>query len=64
MVQRQELLERLLAAHEGYFDVEDTNFTARVNPKTTARTGDTVKFAMDLSKIHIFDKDTENVIVN
>ena len=24
MVQRQELLERLLAAHEGYFDVEDT----------------------------------------
>lgn len=23
MVQRQELLERLLAAHEGYFDVED-----------------------------------------
>ena len=47
-----------------YFDVEDTNFTARVNPKTTARTGDTVKFAMDLSKIHIFDKDTENVIVN
>lgn len=24
MAQRQELLERLLAAHEGYFDVEDT----------------------------------------
>ena len=47
-----------------YCDVEDTSFTARVNPKTTARTVDTVKFAMDLSKIHIFDKDTENVIVN
>ena len=47
-----------------YFDIEDANFTAKVNPRTTARTGDTVKLAMDLDKIHIFDKDTENVILN
>ena len=47
-----------------YFDIEDTNFTAKVNPRTAARTGDTVKLAMDLGKIHIFDKDTENVILN
>ena len=47
-----------------YFDIEDTNFTAKVNPRTAARTGDTVKLAMDLDKIHIFDKDTENVILN
>ena len=47
-----------------YFDIEDANFTAKVNPRTTARTGDTVKLAMDLEKIHIFDKDTENVILN
>ena len=47
-----------------YFDIEDTNFTAKVNPRTAARTGDTVKLAIDLGKIHIFDKDTENVILN
>ena len=47
-----------------YFDIEDTSFTAKVNPRTAARTGDTVKLAMDLGKIHIFDKDTENVILN
>ncbi len=47
-----------------YFDINETNCTARVNPRTPARPGDTVKFAMDLTKIHIFDKDTEKVIVN
>ena len=47
-----------------YFDIEDANFTARVNPRTTARVGSTVKLALDMSKIHVFDKDTELVIVN
>jgi multiple sugar transport system ATP-binding protein len=47
-----------------YFDQGDVSFTARVNPRTTARPGDKVTFALDLSKIHIFDKDTELVILN
>ena len=47
-----------------YFDIEESNCTARVNPKTTARPGDTVKFAMDMSKVHIFDKETELVILH
>ena len=47
-----------------YFDVEGANFTARVNPRTTPRTGDTVKFALDVSKIHVFDKETELTITN
>ncbi len=47
-----------------YFDVEESNFTARVNPRTAARVGDTVKLAFDLSKIHVFNKDTEQIIVN
>ena len=47
-----------------YFDVEDANFTAKVNPRTTARTGDHVKLALDMDKVHIFDKDTEQVILN
>jgi multiple sugar transport system ATP-binding protein len=47
-----------------YFDVNDVSFTARVSPRTPARPGDTVRFALDMSKIHIFDKETENVILN
>ena len=47
-----------------YFDYAGTSMTARVNPKTTARTGDVVKFALDAEKIHVFDKETEVTITN
>jgi multiple sugar transport system ATP-binding protein len=47
-----------------YFDYDNTQMTARVNPRTTARTGDTVKFALDMEKSHFFDKETELKIVN
>ena len=47
-----------------YFDLEGANMTARVSPTTTARTGDSVKFALDVEKIHVFDKETELTIVN
>ena len=42
-----------------YFDLEGTPVTARVNPKTTARPGDTIKIAFDMDKCHVFDKETE-----
>ena len=47
-----------------YFSVEGHDITVRVNPRTTARPGDTIKIALDTSKIHIFDKDTEMAIVH
>ena len=47
-----------------YFDVEGFNMTARVNPHTTSRTGDTVKFGLDMTKVHVFDKETELTITN
>ena len=47
-----------------YFDYNNTEITARVNPRTTARTGDTVKFCLDMEKAHFFDKETEQVITN
>ena len=47
-----------------YFDVENFPMTARVDPRTTARTGDKVKFALDAEKIHVFDKETELTITN
>ena len=47
-----------------YFDVEGTQMTARVNPRTTLRTGDKAVFALDMEKIHVFDKETELTITN
>ena len=47
-----------------YFDLEGTQMTARVNPRTTLRTGDDAIFALDMEKIHLFDKDTELTIKN
>ena len=47
-----------------YFDYAGANFTARVKPSTTARTGDHIKIALELSKIHVFDKETEQTITN
>ena len=38
-----------------YFDVEGTQMTARVNPRTTLRTGDHAVIALDMEKIHLFD---------
>ena len=45
-----------------YFDFAGTPMTARVQPGTPARTGSTVKFAIEIDKMHIFDKDTELAI--
>ncbi len=59
-----EVYELLGAEVYLYFTINGSNMTARVNPRTTARTGDTVKFALDVDKIHVFDKDTELTITN
>ena len=42
-----------------YFDVEGHQMTARVEPETTLQNGDEACFALDMTKIHLFDKDTE-----
>ena len=47
-----------------YFSIDQFELTVRVNPRTTARPGDTIKLAFDLSKIHVFDKETEKIICN
>ena len=47
-----------------YFDLAEYPITARVDPRTSARPGDAIKFAFDLDKIHVFDKETEQVITN
>ena len=47
-----------------YFDVDGTQVTARVDPRTNSKTGDTIKFAFDMEKSHFFDKETELTICN
>ena len=43
---------------------KDENVIARVDPRTTTRAGDDVKVALDTSRLHFFDKDTEETILN
>ena len=47
-----------------FVNVEGLNFTARVEPTSTARPGDTIEMALENTKIHLFDKETERTICN
>ena len=47
-----------------YFDIQGTSMTARVAPTTKAKNGSKVRFALDVNKIHVFDKSTELTITN
>lgn len=44
--------------------IEQFDCTARVSPRSTAKPGDKIKIALDLSRVHVFDKDTEKAITN
>ncbi len=43
---------------------EDCSLVSRVSSRTMARQGDTVKFALDTDHLHIFDKETEKIIIH
>lgn len=47
-----------------YCVIEKANMIARVKPRTKARPGDVIKIAIDTNRIHIFDKETENILFN
>jgi multiple sugar transport system ATP-binding protein len=59
-----EVVELMGAETYLFFNIEEIPLTARVSSRTTARPGDKIKVAFDLNRIHIFDKETEKVIVN
>jgi multiple sugar transport system ATP-binding protein len=59
-----EVVEMLGSETLLYTVVGEVDFTARVNPRTKARSGDVIKLALDTNKIHIFDKETEKAIMN
>ena len=47
-----------------YLSIAGIPITARVEPTSKAKPGDNVKIALDVDKIHIFDKETEQTISN
>ncbi len=47
-----------------YFEFQGSNITARFEPTTKIRPGDTVTYTFDTKKIHVFDKETELTICN
>ena len=59
-----EVTEMMGAETYLYLDCAGIPLTARVSPRTTARTGDTIKVALDPNRIHIFDKETEKSVLN
>ncbi len=47
-----------------YLDINGESVTARVSSRTTARVDDTIQVAFDVDRIHVFDKETEQIITN
>ena len=47
-----------------YFKIGEKIVIARVEPNTSARLGSEIDIAMDVDKIHVFDKNTERTITN
>ncbi|MCL1885114.1 MAG: sn-glycerol-3-phosphate ABC transporter ATP-binding protein UgpC [Defluviitaleaceae bacterium] len=59
-----EVTELLGAEIYLYLICAGQQMTARVNPRCTAKSGDTITMALDVQRIHVFDKDTEQAITN
>jgi len=47
-----------------YLEYKGNKMTARVAPTSKARNGDTVRVAFDPHKVHLFDIETEQTILN
>ena len=47
-----------------YVTSGENKLVARVPPRSAAKDGDTIDLAIDCTKIHLFDKETEKVIFN
>ncbi|MFT8887447.1 MAG: sn-glycerol-3-phosphate ABC transporter ATP-binding protein UgpC [Ethanoligenens sp.] len=47
-----------------YLTIAGQSVTARVSPRTPVKPGDDIQIALDINKIHLFDKETEKVILN
>ena len=47
-----------------YLIIEDQSIIARVSSRSTARAGDVIKVAFDMSRVHLFDRETERCFLH
>ena len=47
-----------------YLTTAEQKLTARVSSRSKVRAGDKVKIALEIERMHFFDKDTERCIVH
>ncbi|MBE6687957.1 MAG: sn-glycerol-3-phosphate ABC transporter ATP-binding protein UgpC [Ruminococcaceae bacterium] len=59
-----EITELMGAEIHLYLVAEEQNIIARVSSRSKAKSGDVIKVAFDMSRVHIFDKDTEKCVVH
>ncbi|NLP25741.1 MAG: sn-glycerol-3-phosphate ABC transporter ATP-binding protein UgpC [Clostridiales bacterium] len=59
-----ELTEMMGAETFLYLNCAGIPLTARVSPRTTTKMNDVIKVAIDPNRVHLFDKETENTIIN
>lgn len=61
---RVEVSEMLGSEKLLYMYINELHLVARVNPRSVTKAGDVIKIAFDANRVHLFDKDTETVILN
>lgn len=59
-----EITEMMGAENFLYLNCAGVSITARVDPRSTSKSGDRIKIALDPNRIHLFDKETEVTIIN
>ena len=47
-----------------YLSVGESNLIARVSSRSKTRAGDKIKVSFDMTRLHIFDKDTERCVIH
>ena len=58
-----EITELMGAETYLYINCEGITMTARVAPRTTTLSGDEITMAIDVNRVHVFDKETEAIVV-
>ena len=59
-----EVVELLGSESLVYMMLDEFLFVAKIKPRNNIYVGDTISLAINPNKIHVFDRDTENVIFN
>lgn len=57
-----EVTEMMGAETYLYLTCAGVNMTARVDPRSSAKNGDTIKLGINVNKMHLFDKETEKTL--